>query len=146
MDTSQILPNLFVGSCPSGHDDINWLKREGVTALLNVQTDEDMAYWGFLAHDQAGIEVRRVPIRDFDPDDLRRKLPLAVEVLEELLQEHTVYVHCNMGINRSPSVVIAYLYWVLGWDLERAADHVLKCRSCDPYLDVIRLARMDQGP
>ena len=61
-----------------------------------------------------------------------------------LRQGHTVYVHCNMGINRSPSIVIAYLHWVQGWDLEKATDHVLKCRSCDPYVDAIGLAGEDR--
>ena len=47
MDVSQILPNLFVGSYPDRPEDIDRLRREfGVTAVLNVQTDDDMAYWG----------------------------------------------------------------------------------------------------
>ena len=80
-----------------------------------------------------------MPVRDFDPDDLRRNLPRCIEMLDELLRQgHTVYMHCSMGINRSPSVVIAYLHWVQGWDLERAAEHVLERRSCDPYLEAIR--------
>ena len=66
--------------------------------------------------------------------------------LDELLREgHAVYVHCNMGINRSPSIVIAYLHWGLGWDLKKAAEHVMACRSCDPYLDVIALAGEDRA-
>ena len=119
--------------------------------MLNVQTDDDMAYWGVdwyrlePYYREVGVEIRRVPVRDFDLDDLRRQLPECVEVLDELLhQGHTVYVHCNMGVNRSPSIVIAYLHWVLGWDLEKATDHVLKCRSCDPYVDAIRLAGEDR--
>ena len=72
MDVSQILPNLFVGSFPKSTEDIDRLRREGVTAVLNAQTDEDMAYWGVNWHGlesyyrEAGIEVRRVPVRDFD--------------------------------------------------------------------------------
>ena len=66
-------------------------------------------------------------------------------MLDELLsQGHIVYVHCNMGVNRSPSIVIAYLHWVVGWDLEKATDHVMECRSCDPYLDSIGLAGEDR--
>jgi hypothetical protein len=152
VDVSQILPNLFVGSYPASPADIDRLRREfGVTAVLNVQTDDDMHYWGvpwrrLEAHyRKAGIEVRRVPVRDFDPDDLRRKLPQCVDALDQLLEVgRTVYVHCNMGMNRSPSIVIAYLHWVLGRDLEQATAHVLKCRSCDPYIEAIRLASEDR--
>ena len=152
MDVSKILPNLFVGSYPKSTEDIDRLRREGITAVLNAQTDDDMASWGVNwyrlepYYREAGVEVRRVPVRDFDPDDLRRQLPKCVEVLDELLdQGHTVYVHCNMGVNRSPSIVITYLHWILGWNLEKATDHVLQCRSCDPYLDAIGLAGEDRS-
>ena len=151
MNVSQILPNLFVGTFPKGPVDIDRLRREGVTAVLNAQTDDDMAYTGVnwnrmeSNYREAGVEYRRVPVGDFDKADLRRQLPKCVEVLDELLRAgHTVYVHCNMGINRSPSIVIAYLHWILGWDLDKATDHVMKCRSCDPYVDAIRLAAEDR--
>ncbi len=85
MDVSQILPNFFVGTFPKGSVDIDRLRQEGVTAVLNVQTDEDMAHWGVNWRRlepycrEAGIEVRRVPVRDFDPDDLRRQLPKCIK-------------------------------------------------------------------
>ena len=46
MDVSKILPNLFIGTFPKGPVDIDRLRREGVTAVLNAQTDDDMGYWG----------------------------------------------------------------------------------------------------
>jgi atypical dual specificity phosphatase len=152
MDVSQILPNLFVGSYPRGQQDIDRLRRDfGITAVLSVQTDEDMAYWGVTwnhlkaYYGYAGIEVQRVPVRDFDRECLRENLPEAVAVLDEMLRAgRTVYVHCTAGINRSPSTVIAYLHWVLGWDLEKAVTHVTECRSCDPYVEAIRLAGEDR--
>lgn len=151
MDVSQVLPNLFVGTFPKSPEDIDGLRREGIKAVLNAQTDEDMAHWSVdwrrmeSYYRQAGVEVRRVPVQDFDKDDLRRQLPECVSVLDELLRKgHTVYVHCNMGVNRSPSIVIAYLHWIQGWSLEKATDHVMECRSCDPYLDAIELAGEDR--
>lgn len=152
MSFDEILPNLFVGSCPLQSEDIDLLKQElGVTAVLNVQTEEDFDYWRIdwerLArhYREAGIEVRRVPVRDFDPDHLRDRLPECVRVLDELLRDgHKVYVHCSAGINRSPTTVIAYLHWMQGKDLDEAVDHVRSCRHCDPYADAIRLASKDR--
>ncbi len=51
MQLSQVLPQLFVGSCPTNTDDINHLKADyGITAILNLQTDHDFDYcdldWG----------------------------------------------------------------------------------------------------
>ncbi len=145
MNLSQILPRLFVGSCPARTDDIDHLKADyGVTAILNLQTDHDFDYydldWGRIAaHCQKlAIQVRRVPIRDFDGLDLKEKLPEGVAALDELLAgDQTVYIHCNIGVGRSPSVVIAYLVWSQGWKLDDALEHVTRCRSCSPNLEAI---------
>ena len=152
MDVSTILPELLLGPAPRSSRDIDGLKRDyGVSAVLNVQTDDDMSYWGldrpyFETHyRQLGIELRRVPVRDFDAGELRRKLPLCVEALDALLKQgHKVYLHCTMGVNRSPSVAIAYLAWTKGWDLDEAVDYVMRIRSCDPYVEAIRLAGEDR--
>ena len=152
MDVSPIFPNLAVGSCPIGVEDVDRLRRDfGITAVLNVQSDDDLASWDVdwnrlqACYRDSGIEVRRVPVQDFDRDDFRRNLHRCVEVLDELLRrDHVVYVHCNMGVNRSPSIVIAYLHWIQRWELERAARYVMACRSCDPYLESIRLASADR--
>lgn len=88
--SSQILPNLFIGTFRRNPEDIDQLRREGVTAVLNVQTEKDMTDWGVNwnclepYYREVGIKVRRVPVRDFDKDDLRRQLPKCVEVLDEL--------------------------------------------------------------
>jgi len=153
MDLDRILPNVFVGSCPMDADDVDRLKWQwGITAVLNVQTDEDLANWNIDwpllegLYRQHQIQCRRVPVRDFSPETLRILLPDCVEALRALLDEgHTVYVHCSAGMNRSPSTVIAYLHWVEGWGLKEAVDHVTKNHACEPYLDAIRLATEDRA-
>ncbi len=151
MDPSKILPNLFVGSQPKTAADIGELKSAGITGILNLQTQEDFDYHGVdwpniqTVYEAQQIKVCRVPIRDFDDAVLREKLPEAIRVLGELLDEgRTAYVHCNVGINRSPSTVISYLHWTLGWSLDDAERHVRKCRSCSPVMEVIRLATEDR--
>ena len=151
MDCDQISPCLLVGTCPIDATDVDELGRLGVTAVLNVQTDADLAVWGIrwdaleAQYRASNIDARRVPIRDFDPDALRRSLPKCVEVLDEFVRGgHTVYVHCTAGINRSPSTVISYLHWIEGQDLDEAVAHVTQCRCCDPYVEAIRLATQDR--
>jgi hypothetical protein len=152
MNVDRILPNLFVGSCPTTAEDIDRLKRDfAVTAVLTVQTEEDFDYGGIhwddlkACYDQAAIEVRRLPVRDFDPDDLRRTLPNCVTALDELLSRgHTVFLHCNAGMNRSPTIAITYLCWIEGWTLEAATEHVMESHLCSPYLETIRLASEDR--
>lgn len=151
MDVDRILPNLFLGSHPGSNSDIDTLKDTGITAVLNVQTDDDFRFLGidwpaqrarYFTHQ---IEVRRAPIRDFDDDSLRDTLPGAVRELDGLLQDgRVVYVHCTAGVNRSPSVVIAYLYWVRGYSLEEAERCVQDRHQCMPVMAAIRLAAWDE--
>ena len=149
MEHSKILPNLFLGSCPKTDGDIDQLKLDGITGLLNLQTEEDFIFlkldWPRLraAHLARSIEVRRVPILDFNWTDLEQRLPEAVDVLKDLLDDgHVVFVHCNVGLNRSPTTVVAYLHWFLGYSLEEAERFVRKHRPCDPAVGIIR--RVDQ--
>jgi atypical dual specificity phosphatase len=152
MDIDQVLPRVFVGVCPQTYSDVDHLHDSGITAVVNVQTAGDLAYWDIdwdhmLSHYQdRGIEVRRVPVEDFNPEELRQKLPECVAALNDLLQDgHTVYVHCNVGVNRSPSTVVAYLHWMEEQSLQDALDHVRACRSCDPYVEAIELATEDRA-
>lgn len=148
MDYHQILPSLFVGSYPGNALDIERLQREsGITAVLSLQTDEDIEHFdldwhSLLTHYKScGIEVRRVAVRDFDAGDLQEKLPACVSTLNELMQSgHTVYLHCSAGAGRSPTVAIAYLFWCDGWNLDSAVDHVQQCRPCSPSIEAIRFA------
>jgi atypical dual specificity phosphatase len=153
MDHNEILPHLHVGSCPRSPEDIDRLKNKaGVTAVVNVQTVSDLSYWEIdwpeleTHYRETEVEVRRVPVQDFNPDALRKGLPGCVEAVDGFVKDgHTVYVHCNVGVNRSPSVVIAYLHWVEGRALDEAVEHVMRCRSCDPYVEAIRLATEDRA-
>jgi protein-tyrosine phosphatase len=153
MHLSQILPRLFVGSCPARADDINQLKTDyGVTAILNLQTDHDFDYWD-LDWGRIGdrcreleIEVRRIPIRDFDGLDLQRKLAACVTAVEQLLRGgHTAYVHCNVGSGRSPTVAIAYLVWKQGWNLDDAVEQVTRHRSCPSNIDALVSASSERA-
>jgi protein-tyrosine phosphatase len=152
MTLTEILPQLFVGCCPQNRLDIDLLKAgHGITAVLNLQTDEDFASWGIdwqemeAAYENCGVQIRRVPVKDFDPEELRRKLPACVQALDELLRAgHKTYVHCSGGVNRSPSTVVAYLHWVEGMGLDEAVDFVMRRHACDPYVEAIRLADEDR--
>ncbi len=151
MDYAQILPQLFLGSHPQTTDDIDRLRWEAsISAVLNLQTDDDMRAVNLVlepleAHYRAcGVELARLPVRDFDPVDLREKLPECVRVLDSLLKAgHSVYLHCTAGTGRSPTVAIAYLHWCLGWGLDEAIVYVKQLRQTSPNLEAIRLANWD---
>ena len=69
-----------------------------------------------------------------------------MSVLERMLkQRHIVYVHCTAGVNRSPTVVAAYMHWCLELELLQALTHLHTCRDCLPDVDAIDGARRS-GP
>lgn len=148
MDLNQIHPEIFVGTYPQDLRDIDRLKRDfGITAVLNLQTDEDLERlsvdWPRMetGYRQAGIEICRIPVLDFDEDDLCKHLVGSVGELARLLDAgHRVYVHCTAGIGRSASTVIAYQHWVKQIDLDEAARHHNARRACCPGLGAIRRA------
>ena len=147
MNYSQILSGLFVGSHPQAIGDVERLRRESaVTAVLNLQTDEDMDSvkldWRPLeAHYRASrIDLLRLPVKE-EQIELREKLPHCVRSLAALIAAgRTVYLHCTEGVGRSPTVAIGYLHWSLGWELDAAVSHMKQAWQCSPHLEALRLA------
>ena len=142
---SELDDQLVVGSCPSSLEDIQALAALGVKALVNLQSDIDLrsralewtVLWPlYLRH---GISAVRVPIIDFEPADLARHIDAAVTaVAKQVDAGKRVYVHCNAGLNRSPSVVIGFLMLSRGLPLKEATAWVKERHECVPYPDVIR--------
>jgi len=141
---SEITDYLLVGEYPRDHD-IEWLRDEHrVTAIHNLQDDEDLR---INALDIAalrevcarhGIKLVRTPIQDGSADDMAERLRVALGDLAGLLQaSERVYLHCNAGLNRAPTLAIAYLRAHGGMSLDEALAHVKKRRACGPFMTVL---------
>ena len=79
---NRVLPDLIVGSCLQTAADADYLNAEqGVKVVYCLQEDSDMQYFNLDIDpiqkrcQELGIKHIRFPIRDFDPFDLRKKLP-----------------------------------------------------------------------
>ena len=148
MELAQVLRELFVGSHPQTIDDIERLRRLAVTAVLNLQTDEDMASVGLVwqpleeHYKTAALHLVRLPVKE-EQTEMAAKFSLCVSTLNELLssENHTVYLHCTAGIARSPTVAIGHLHWSLGWEWDEAIARLKQVRGkCSPHLDALRLS------
>mmetsp|Transcript_5776 Transcript_5776/g.21014 ORF Transcript_5776/g.21014 Transcript_5776/m.21014 type:complete len:348 (-) Transcript_5776:1346-2389(-) len=143
--------DLIVGSQPQNADDVKRLHQdEGVTAILNLQQDKDIAYWGInydeiqTAARENNVSILRTPARDFDPNSLRDTIPGAVHKLAKLIENRErVYVHCTAGLGRAPGVGIAYLYWFRDMSLDEAYEFLTSKRPCGPKREAIRGATYD---
>jgi hypothetical protein len=117
LNWNEVRSDLVVGSCPMTAEDLTRIRdRTGVDGVLCVQSDECLAHFGIdysehLRHGgRLGLDMRRVPMGDFDVADQRRHLGNAVRTLGQLLSAgRRVYVHCTAGLGRSPLVVVGHL-------------------------------------
>lgn len=136
LNWNEITPQIVVGTCPMTADDLTRLREEAdISAVLCLQHDECLAYWGidYSRLRRRAVEMAltliRCPIRDFDIPDMRRRLPLAVATLASLqMARHRTYVHCTAGLGRSPLTVLGYLTLVECLDAEEAISRILAGR------------------
>lgn len=143
-EVSEILPTLFVGEYPRV-EDVAWLRQEfGISAVFSLQDAEDLAVKGLslpalvTEYRQHQIEFRRVAVADFDCDSLDKALPHALDTLQSLAQEgQRIFLHCNAGCNRAPTVAIAHLHTQHAMTLHEARDYVKDRRACGPYMEVL---------
>jgi hypothetical protein len=138
---SIIRPALLVGEYPTPAD-AAWLREaHGVTAVLCLQDDADLASKNVRlpvlenAYRAAGVGFHRIPVPDGHDLDLSARLGDIVELLRRLVGTgERVYLHCNAGFNRAPTAAIAYLHACEGLTLAAARDLVKQCRPCVPYM------------
>jgi len=136
---------LAVGSCPRSPEDVDQLVDTiGVRALVCLQTDEDLRARGlrwpvmWQLYTARRVAAQRVPITDFAPKELRRRLDDAVDAITAFTAAgRKVYVHCTAGLNRSPSAVIAYLMRAREMSLSDAREWLLARHRAEPYGDAL---------
>lgn len=124
----------------------------GVTAVLSLQTDEDLTKrdtdWESMrdAWSELGVRAERVAIRDLDPKDFQARLPEALDAMRALIgDDHRTYVHCNYGANRSPTLVITYKALGEGLSAQDAFQAVKAKRYVLPYQDIVEAYLADPG-
>src|ERR1700683_1700475 len=133
-----ISDELLVGEYP-GRADIGWLKDTyGITAVHNLQDDDDLRMNGldnrglsaeYVAH---GIGYVRTPIQDGSADAMAERLEVALHDLHDLVGSGSrVYLHCNAGMNRAPTLAIAFLRAYRQMSLEDAMQLVTTSRTND---------------
>ena len=143
---NDVPPCLAIGPYPQSKDDVMLMKANGVTGVLNVQTDFDherrMIDWGHMVehYKQAELQVTRVPIEDFNGDDLVRLVKEGARAVDKMYrdaeargQQPKIYIHCTAGMGRAPAVACVYLVWKHGFSLHDALKHCKAHRAvCAP--------------
>jgi hypothetical protein len=153
MNYNRIMEDIIVGSCLQTPTDLDGLvEQEGVSTILCLQEDSDMAYFSLdvspirqRALARGDVRHLRHAIRDFDPFSLRRRLPGAVALLARAAASYngTSYIHCTAGLGRAPAAALAYMWWCKDIPLDEAYALLTGIRPCKPKADAIRAAAVD---
>ncbi|HUN58001.1 MAG TPA: dual specificity protein phosphatase family protein [Candidatus Binataceae bacterium] len=141
---SEITDRLLVGEYLRPGD-IPWLTAEHrVSAIHNLQDDEDLRINALDAVTLSDLAARhqmryvRTPIQDGSADDVAARLVVALADLDALIKSgDRVYLHCNAGLNRAPTLAIAWLRAYGGMSLNEALAHVKRRRACGPFMTVL---------
>jgi protein-tyrosine phosphatase len=136
--------HLLVGEYPVPAD-ARWLSEtHGVTAVVSLQDDADLASKGLdlaeleQAYREAGLAFQRFPVADGDEAHLVARLAAVVGQITRLVDAGgRVYLHCNAGYNRAPTVAIAFLTAHEGLSADAARRAMRACRSCVPYMRAV---------
>ncbi|KAM3316665.1 hypothetical protein ACQJBY_034669 [Aegilops geniculata] len=152
MNYNFICPDLIVGSCLQTPSDVDKLREIGVKTVFCLQQDPDLEYFGVdiraiqdYCLECKDIEHCREEVRDFDAFDLRLRLPAVISKLYKLASHNggITYIHCTAGLGRAPAVALAYMFWILGYNLNEGHQLLQSKRPSFPKLEAIKLATAD---
>ncbi|CDQ78147.1 unnamed protein product [Oncorhynchus mykiss] len=103
-ELTPILPFLYLGN---EHDaqDAHRLQRYNIGFVLNVTTHLPLYHY-----DTGLFSYKRLPATDSNKQNLRQYFEEAFEFIEEARQaDMGLLIHCQAGVSRSATIVIAYL-------------------------------------
>ena len=115
---------LYIGN-RAASEDLRLLKSEGISRILQL-----LDFYIPKEYEDS-IEVHYIRMEDSENENLERILPEALRYIHiAISQGKKILVHCNAGVSRSGSVVIAYIMATEKMDFRTALSFVEDKRAC----------------
>ena len=115
---------IYVGNRSSA-ENTRVLKEEGIVKILQLLD------FYIPREFEESFEVLFLQLEDSENEDLGRILPEALRFIHmSVLHQQKVLIHCNAGVSRSGSVLIAYLMASMRIDFKAALAIAEEKRAC----------------
>lgn len=120
LQVANIIPGLYLSSQdPVVCNDI--LKEYGIRHILSIGVNI------FEKYDD--IQYHTCDLLDLPESNILPSVNKCVDIIHANRKEN-ILVHCNAGVSRSPSIVIAYLIIIMKLSYDEAYNTVKSARSC----------------
>lgn len=139
---NEVYPGIILGDGTTALC-VSKLKSMGVTHVLNTAWGKDRSF-GLINtsssfYRSSGIHFHGIEAIDVSSFSLKQFFNEAADFIESaLLSGGKVYVHCQMGISRSSTLVLAFLMIKRGWTAQQAMRTVRSRRQIIPNEGFLR--------
>lgn len=118
---SKILPWLYIGQWESA-ENLDLLLKYNITHILNVSQEIPNLH-------KAHFVYMTIPLKDHSEQNCAKYFEPAYEFIERCENNKGVlFVHCNAGVSRAPTMVIQYLVKAKRIPLGDAFNYIVACR------------------
>ncbi|CAG8442030.1 2636_t:CDS:2 [Funneliformis mosseae] len=122
MFASEIFPRVYLGTQMAATDKA-WLEDHNVTHILTISDGITPAY-------PESYTYKVIPIRDFGSQNIIVHFENTHKFIHSALQEDkgNILIHCQAGISRAPTVMIAYIMKTRKMTFEAVLEFVISKR------------------
>lgn len=125
----QIIPNeknlgaIYIGNLLCA-ENIELLQKNKITSVISCLNNSKITY------DESIIEEHyMIPIEDDENVEMLSLFENTFKIIEDVRRRCNVLVHCELGVSRSPSIVIAYLMKKKKWCFDDSFKFVKSRRN-----------------
>lgn len=120
---------LFLGDANHAKD---WQMMEDLK-ISHIVNATDLVPNHFEDHESVKIEYLKIPISDQHGVNIKDYFAESIKFIDDAFtanKGNRVFVHCQMGVSRSSTIIIAYLMFKNKWRYDDAIEYAKKRRPC----------------